>query len=473
MRDSDKTREQILDELSWLRTRNAKLETFETECKQAQLYLNERVKELQCLYGISDIFELPDATLNELYQKVVNTLPRGWRYPDITCARIIVHNQKFATRNWRNTKWKQISDINVCGVKTGTVEVCYLEARPAAFEGPFQKEERQLIDAVAKQIGRFTERKQTEEALKHTTTQIQNLMETAPVIIVRADLKTKVTYVNKKFEEILGYLPEEILGKSWVKLGALSKETTKLLLDRGVEKLAGSPPKPVEIQVKRKDGERIWVSGVGEVVREGDKIVGFQVIAQDITERKRVEEALQRSEEYYRVLADNAADAIWTVDMHNRLTYASPSITRLLGYSVEEAKAKSMEEIFTPDSFKVTMKILNEELAIEKKKGKDISRSRVVRLELYRKDGSIAQLEGNFSFIRGSNGQPVAILAIVRDISELSRVEERLRQLYEQEKKLRLELEAEIQKRIEFTRTLVHELKNPLTSVLASSELFS
>ncbi|GAH86062.1 unnamed protein product, partial [marine sediment metagenome] len=61
-------------------------------------------------------------------------------------------------------------------------------------------------------------------------------------------------------------------------------------------------------------------------------------------ERKRVEEALQETERLYRLVAENAADAIWTVGLDMRPTYMSPSITRLLGYSVEEAMVKTMKE---------------------------------------------------------------------------------------------------------------------------------
>ncbi len=146
------------------------------------------------------------------------------------------------------------------------------------------------------------------------------------------------------------------------------------------------------------------------------------------TERKRAEETLWESEKRYRLLAENAADPIWTVDMNMRLTYMSPSITKLLGYSVEETMAKPMEAIYTPTSFETAMKVLAEELAIENMEQKDLSRSRTVELELYRKDGSIVPVEGKFTFIREPDGQAVEILAIVRDITERKRAEEALKE---------------------------------------------
>ena len=137
-----------------------------------------------------------------------------------------------------------------------------------------------------------------------------------------------------------------------------------------------------------------------------------------LSECKRTEERLRGSENRYRLVAENAADAIWTVNINMQPTYFSPSIARLLGYSVEEAMAKSMDEVFTPDSFELAMKVLTEELAIEKAGQKDPSRSRTLEFELKRKDGSIVPVEIKYSFLRGTDGQPVEILAIARDITE-------------------------------------------------------
>jgi len=181
IKDKQKTKEQLLNELVELRQRIAGWEISERERKRAEYNLSKRVKELHCLYGIANIAERVGITLgitlDELYQEVVNLLPDAWQYPEITCARIAITNKEFKTEYYRETKWKQSSDIKVNEVKVGAVEVIYLEERPEADEGPFLKEERLLIVAVAEQLGRITERKQAEEELKQYSERLQELIE--------------------------------------------------------------------------------------------------------------------------------------------------------------------------------------------------------------------------------------------------------------------------------------------------------
>jgi len=156
-------------------------------------------------------------------------------------------------------------------------------------------------------------------------------------------------------------------------------------------------------------------------------------------EHKQAEEEVRESERRYRLLVEDARDVIWTVDMNMQPTYISPSITPLLGYSVEEAMALPMEAVYTPASFETAMKVFAEELAIEDMEQNDLYRSRTLELELNRKDGSIVPVEGRFTFMRGTDERPIAILAIVRDITERKRAEEKLR---ESERKYRTFIES-------------------------------
>ena len=127
--------------------------------------LGERVKELNCLYGISRLIEKPGISLEEILEGTIRFISPGWQYPDITCARIITHNGEFKTDNFKDTIWKQEDDININGKKYGTLEVCYLEERPKSYEGPFLKEERNLINAITKELEKIIVVKEASEKL--------------------------------------------------------------------------------------------------------------------------------------------------------------------------------------------------------------------------------------------------------------------------------------------------------------------
>ena len=138
--------------------------------------LGERIKELNCLYNISHLVEKTNISLEEILQETVDLIPLSWQYPEITCARLILQDQTFTTDNFNETVWKQASDIMVHGERIGALEVIYLEERPGSDEGPFQKEERGLINAIVEKLGKIIERKQAEEALKQERDKLQDAL---------------------------------------------------------------------------------------------------------------------------------------------------------------------------------------------------------------------------------------------------------------------------------------------------------
>ena len=119
--------------------------------------INERMKELNCLYGISKLVETPGISLEEILEKTVCLIPAGWQYPGIACARIVFEGREYKTDNFKPSKWTQSADITLQGQKVGTVEVCYMEERPQSDEGPFLGEKRDLIDAIGERLGHITE----------------------------------------------------------------------------------------------------------------------------------------------------------------------------------------------------------------------------------------------------------------------------------------------------------------------------
>lgn len=127
--------------------------------------LDMRVKQIYCLYGISALLEKRDLPLADILRGIVDLIPPAWQYPEITCARITVEGEEHFTADFEETLWVLTRDLVVAGKDAGRIEVCYREERPAAYEGPFLKEERTLLNVITERVGKIIERKRTEEAL--------------------------------------------------------------------------------------------------------------------------------------------------------------------------------------------------------------------------------------------------------------------------------------------------------------------
>jgi PAS domain S-box-containing protein len=136
------------------------------ELRKRTYDLGERIKELNCLYNIGKLIETPGMSLEQIFRGTVDLIPPAWQYPEITCARLVLGDWVFATGNFRETIWKQASDIIVHRDREGSLEVYYLEERPQRDEGPFAAEERILLKTIVERLGRVIERKRAEEEIQ-------------------------------------------------------------------------------------------------------------------------------------------------------------------------------------------------------------------------------------------------------------------------------------------------------------------
>jgi DNA-binding CsgD family transcriptional regulator len=134
--------------------------------------LRERIKELNCLYGIAQLAERYGESIEELLGHLVDFLPLSWQYPNITCARILFDGRTYQSRHFRVTPWRQESQILVYNEPRGEVGIFYLEERPAADEGPFLEEERIMLDEVARRIGTAAVRITAEQELQEINRQL-------------------------------------------------------------------------------------------------------------------------------------------------------------------------------------------------------------------------------------------------------------------------------------------------------------
>jgi two-component system, NtrC family, sensor kinase len=136
--------------------------------------LRERVKELTCLYGITQLAASEETVLDEVIAGVVRLLPPAWQYPEVTRARIVFDDRVFATPLQGAAVDVQRAEVLAAGKSRGHVEVAYLEPRAQLDEGPFLKEERNLIDAVARHVGLIVERRETAQERARLQAQLRH-----------------------------------------------------------------------------------------------------------------------------------------------------------------------------------------------------------------------------------------------------------------------------------------------------------
>lgn len=140
--------------------------------------------------------------------------------------------------------------------------------------------------------------------------------------------------------------------------------------------------------------------------------------------RIEAEKLLRESEERYRLLADHMKDQLWLMDLNLNMTYNSPSVEKLIGYTFDDLKEHPLEKLLTETSFKKAMEFIAVEMPKALGAPSNYVLNRLLELEIRCKDGRIIWGEIKFSFIRDGNGNPVSILGEGREITERKKAEE-------------------------------------------------
>jgi PAS domain S-box-containing protein len=284
---------------------NARLERDKQEKKRKQAEealrershdLGERMKELNCLYWLSQLTADPDSSIDEVLSELVELIPPSWQYSDITCAKIVFEDQQFHTHNYRETPWRQSANIMVSGRQAGTLDVYYLEEKPEIDEGPFLKEERNLIEALAGEVGKYVEREQAEEVLSRTIAEYTAMIDTVPAMIYLKDIDHHYVVANEAFCTAVGKNLDDIIGKTdngiwpWEKADEFHK-ADKLVMEED-RKVVHQDEQIIDAK-----GETKWISTTKVPVHDSQGLVtGVVGLVQDVTEYHRSREQLIQSD---------------------------------------------------------------------------------------------------------------------------------------------------------------------------------
>ncbi len=213
----------------------------EEELRKRSHDLGERVKELNCLYGISRLREETDLPLGEILQKIVELIPPAWHYPEITCARITLKDRPYETPNFEQTQWRQTASLTTHGTQVGTVDVCYLKEMPELDEGPFLAEERNLINAIAERVSRIIEHHRARERVLEYQDELRYLASQIPLTEERERRRIAVALHDQvghalaiakfKLEDLRKTVPGDTLGEIIKLVEQIIKDTRSLTFE--------------------------------------------------------------------------------------------------------------------------------------------------------------------------------------------------------------------------------------------------
>jgi two-component system response regulator VicR len=310
----------------------------------------------------------------------------------------------------------------------------------------------------------ITGHRQSKNQLRHKEEFFEALIENAMDAMVIISRDGTIRYKSPSIERVFGYKVADDIGRSsfdFVHPDDISNGS------RTFEELLRKPGSTTHYEIRAKHADGSWhaIEVVGKNLLDNPSIAGIVANFRDITEQKHMQEALAKSEEYFRALIENSLEAMAIVNKEGNLSFLSPSFERLLGYGLEEYIGKSPFAFVHADDLPRVFSIFGD---LARKHGA-VAQS---ELRVWHKDGSLRLIEvvgQNLLHNPAVNG----IVANIRDITERKQAEEALKHLYQQERELRQQLEQEMKKRVEFTRAIAHELKTPLTSLLASSDLLA
>ncbi|MBU0492808.1 MAG: PAS domain S-box protein [Chloroflexi bacterium] len=214
---------------------------------------------------------------------------------------------------------------------------------------PLRDDDERIIGLLA--VSRdVTERKRAEETLRRERERAQSYLDMAGVMLVALDTQGRVTLINHKGCEILGYAESEILGRDWF-ASIQSHRIQNQWQASYAQIMAGvlKPPFDDETPVVTKSGEERLISWRDVLLHdEAGRIVGVLSAGEDITERKRAEVALRESEANFRALADNAHDGILVTAVDGHYVYANEHAAHMLGYRVSDLLQMSMHDLVPP-----------------------------------------------------------------------------------------------------------------------------
>jgi len=274
-----------------------------------------------------------------------------------------------------------------------------------------------------------TERRQMEETVRQSEERYRTILEETGDGYFETDLAGNCILVNDAQTRLLGYSREELIGMNF---RAFTPEEKVKAVFEAYNRMykTGEPLRNFPAEIIRKDGSHGFAETSAFPIRnDTGEIIGFRGVRRDITERKKMEEALRQSEERYRTILEEMEDAYFEVDLGGHFTFVNGSTCRNLGYSKEELIGMSYKDFTVEDAVESVFRVFNE-----------VYRTGVPNKgfpwKVIRKDRSHGFAEASVSLLGNGKGEIIGFRGIGHDVTERKQTEEKLRQSEENYKTL-------------------------------------
>ncbi len=258
--------------------------------------LDDRIREIQCLYRIAKFMEEPDRSWEELLQMAVDLIPFAWLDPGNLAIQVLLDGREFKTKNFKKTSLKHVDFITVNGEQIGIITVCCLAGKTSPQDAIFLNQRHQLIANVAEQIGIMVLQRRTQAALRNSERTYRTVAENLHEGIWFIDQNEVTTYVNPRMADMLGYTVDEMMGQ---RLFSFMDERGIELCQQNLERRKQGIKEQHDFELLRKDGKRIYTSMETTPVTDAQgNYMGALASVADITERKNIEKELQKAKIY-------------------------------------------------------------------------------------------------------------------------------------------------------------------------------
>ena len=394
-------------------------EIKEDEWRYVVHRLKERLKELSCLHAI-EIISRKNASLEKILEEIASIAGNILQHSELAYCRIILRGKEYSSSNYKKTNLMLSADIIIDGRKEGTIEIGYIMPVPSEDGKIFFEEEKKALQHIAMRIANIVEYMEAKEELRKSREYFQMLVEESSDIIMVIDENATIEYISPSIKKILGFSPEEVVGRSALEF--VHPEDLETAMSKFEETL-NKPAKVVStiFRASHKNGGWRMVEVKGRNLMDNPVVRGIIINFHDITEIFEKEKRIMEKERKLRALINAAHDLVLLAKTDGTILDLNEAMAKAIGRKREEIIGTNVEEYkkYLPPS--IYEKRIENAKKVEKTK-------KPVR---FIDHGGKRWFDNCYYPIFDEKGKVVEIAVFARDITDLKEAEERFEQVVE------------------------------------------